>query len=49
VPDTLSGTRVLALDLSALVAGTQYRGQFEERLKKVVDEARENPEGQISS
>jgi ATP-dependent Clp protease ATP-binding subunit ClpC len=30
-----------------LVAGTQYRGQFEERLKKVVDEASENPEGQI--
>ena len=29
------------------MAGTQYRGQFEERLKKVVDEASENPEGQI--
>jgi ATP-dependent Clp protease ATP-binding subunit ClpC len=47
VPETLSGKRVLALDLSGLVAGTQYRGQFEERLKKVVDEASENPEGQI--
>src|SRR5215212_7896687 len=38
VPETLSGKRVLALDLSGLVAGTQYRGQFEERLKKVIDE-----------
>ena len=47
VPETLSGRRVLVLDLSGLVAGTQYRGQFEERLKKVVDEASENPEGQI--
>ena len=47
VPETLAGKRVLALDLSGLVAGTQYRGQFEERLKKVVDEASENPEGQI--
>src|ERR687894_1421095 len=34
-------------DLSRLVAGTQYRGQFEERLKKVVEEASENPKGQI--
>ena len=47
VPETLTGRRVLALDLSGLVAGTQYRGQFEERLKKVIDEASENPEGQI--
>src|SRR5918998_1198259 len=47
VPETLSDKRVLALDLSGLVAGTQYRGQFEERLKKVVEEASENPKGQI--
>ena len=47
VPETLSGKRVLQLDLSGIVAGTQYRGQFEERLKKVIDEARENPEEQI--
>src|ERR671921_842144 len=47
VPETLSGKRVLALDLSGLVAGTQYRGQFEKRLKKVIDEASENPEDQI--
>jgi ATP-dependent Clp protease ATP-binding subunit ClpC len=48
VPETLTGKRVLALDLSGLVAGTQYRGQFEERLKKVIDEVRENPDGQIA-
>jgi ATP-dependent Clp protease ATP-binding subunit ClpC len=47
VPETLAGKRVLALDLSGMVAGTQYRGQFEERLKKVIDEIRENPEEQI--
>jgi ATP-dependent Clp protease ATP-binding subunit ClpC len=47
VPETLSSKRILALDLSSMVAGTQYRGQFEERLKKVIDEASENPEGQI--
>ena len=44
VPETLSGKRVLQLDLSGIVAGTQYRGQFEERLKKVIDEVQENPE-----
>src|SRR5215203_5040343 len=38
VPETLSGKRVVQLDLSGIVAGTQYRGQFEERLKKVIDE-----------
>ena len=47
VPETLAGKRVLALDLSGIVAGTQYRGQFEERLKKVIDEIRESSEGQI--
>ena len=47
VPETLSGKRVLALDLSGVVAGTQYRGQFEERLKKVIDEIRESSEDQI--
>jgi len=47
VPETLAGKRVLQLDLAGVVAGTQYRGQFEERLKKVIDEARENPEEQI--
>jgi len=40
VPETLSGKRVVTLDMSAVVAGTKYRGEFEERLKKVVDEIR---------
>jgi len=47
VPETLSGKRVLALDLSGIVAGIQYRGQFEERLKKVIDEIQESSEDQI--
>src|SRR5579875_1186763 len=40
VPDTLRDRRVVALDLGGLVAGTRYRGDFEERLKKVIDEIR---------
>ncbi|MYD36515.1 MAG: ATP-dependent Clp protease ATP-binding subunit [Dehalococcoidia bacterium] len=40
VPDRLSGARLVTLDMGALVAGTKYRGEFEERLKKVVDEIR---------
>ncbi len=38
VPDLLSGKRVLSLDMGSLVAGTKYRGEFEERLKNVLDE-----------
>ncbi len=38
VPETLKRKRVLALDLSGLVAGTKYRGEFEKRLKALVDE-----------
>lgn len=38
VPDVLKNRRVLALDLSGLVAGTKYRGEFEKRLKTLVDE-----------
>ncbi|ARC57893.1 ATP-dependent Clp protease ATP-binding subunit ClpC [Frondihabitans sp. 762G35] len=38
VPESLRGKRVVALDLAAMVAGTRYRGDFEERLTKVVDE-----------
>jgi ATP-dependent Clp protease ATP-binding subunit ClpC len=41
VPDQLLDRRLLALDMGAVVAGTKYRGQFEERLKRVVDEARQ--------
>ncbi len=38
VPETLRDRRLLTLDMGALVAGTKYRGEFEERLKKVIDE-----------
>ena len=38
VPDSLKGRRVLSLDLGALVAGSKFRGEFEERLKAVMDE-----------
>ncbi|MBE3583779.1 MAG: ATP-dependent Clp protease ATP-binding subunit [Limnochordaceae bacterium] len=40
VPETLLNKRVVALDLGALVAGSKFRGEFEERLKKVMDEIR---------
>ena len=38
VPETLEGKRLLTLDVGSLVAGTKYRGEFEERLKKVIEE-----------
>tara|TARA_R110000765_G_scaffold93823_2_gene176973 strand:+ start:6638 stop:8677 length:2040 start_codon:yes stop_codon:yes gene_type:complete len=41
-PRKLLGKRILLLELSSLVAGTKYRGQFEERMKAVIDELREN-------
>lgn len=41
---SLEGKRIVALDLAQLVAGTQYRGQFEERLRRLVDELRKHPE-----
>ncbi|MCD5399490.1 MAG: NDP-hexose 4-ketoreductase [SAR202 cluster bacterium Io17-Chloro-G1] len=40
VPGTLQGKRLVTLDMGALVAGTKYRGEFEERLKKVIEEIR---------
>jgi ATP-dependent Clp protease ATP-binding subunit ClpC len=44
VPVQLADRRILALDLSLVVAGTKYRGQFEERLKAILKELRENRE-----
>ncbi|MGC8878341.1 MAG: ATP-dependent Clp protease ATP-binding subunit [Anaerolineae bacterium] len=41
-PETLLGRRVVQLDVGSLVAGTMYRGQFEERLKRVIEEIRES-------
>jgi ATP-dependent Clp protease ATP-binding subunit ClpC len=41
VPDSIKGKRVVTLDMGSLVAGTKYRGQFEERLKRVIDEIKE--------
>ena len=38
VPETLLGKRLLTLDIGSLVAGTKYRGEFEERLKKIIEE-----------
>ena len=40
VPDTLSGKRLVSLDLTGMVAGTKYRGDFEERIKTAIDEER---------
>ncbi|MFJ4901626.1 ATP-dependent Clp protease ATP-binding subunit [Streptomyces sp. NPDC088727] len=41
VPESLKGKRVVSLDMSGMVAGAQYRGQFEERLKKVIEDVQE--------
>ena len=38
IPETLQGKRLVTLDMGALVAGTKYRGEFEERLKKIIEE-----------
>ncbi len=46
IPDLLKDKRLVALDLAGLVAGTKYRGEFEERMKKVMDEVR-RAEGQV--
>ncbi|WP_151899778.1 ATP-dependent Clp protease ATP-binding subunit [Sulfurimonas hydrogeniphila] len=42
VPTSLQNKRVVALDMSALIAGAKYRGEFEDRLKAVIDEVKEN-------
>ena len=41
VPDVLEGKRIIQLDMGLLIAGTKYRGEFEERLKKIMDEIRQ--------
>ena len=41
VPDTVKNKRVVVLDLSGMVAGSKYRGEFEERIRNVIDEVRE--------
>ena len=46
VPNSLKGRRVLALDMGAMVAGSKFRGEFEERLKSVVDEIKQ-AEGEV--
>ncbi|MGY1732489.1 ATP-dependent Clp protease ATP-binding subunit [Geodermatophilus sp. SYSU D01045] len=48
VPETLRGKRLVELDLTGLVAGTRYRGDFEERLKKIIDEIREHSDEVIA-
>ena len=44
VPETIEGKQVVTLDMGLLVAGTKYRGEFEERLKKLMDEIKQNDE-----
>ena len=43
-PRVLAGKRIVALDMAAIVAGTQYRGQFEERLRKLIEELKKHNE-----
>lgn len=44
VPDSLIDKRILAIDLAGMIAGTKYRGEFEERIKKVIEEAKKDAE-----
>jgi len=43
VPSNLLGVEILSVDLGSILAGTQYRGQFEQRFKLILDEAKKNP------
>ncbi len=43
VPETLKGKQIITLDISSMVAGAKYRGEFEERMKGVMEEVRKNP------
>ena len=47
VPESLQGLRLVALDLGALIAGAKYRGQFEERLRSVLTEVRQDQQGVV--
>lgn len=44
VPETLKNKKIVSLDLTSMVAGTKYRGDFEERIKKVIDEVKASPD-----
>jgi len=44
VPPVLTGKRILALDMAGIVAGTMYRGEFEQRLKHIIDEVKNDPD-----
>lgn len=43
VPETLRGKQIITLDISSMIAGAKYRGEFEERMKGVMEEVRKNP------
>lgn len=43
-PNNLANKKIISLDMATMVAGTKYRGEFEERMKKVLKEIEDNPE-----
>ncbi|MBQ8331043.1 MAG: ATP-dependent Clp protease ATP-binding subunit [Clostridia bacterium] len=44
VPDSLTGKRIITLDIASMIAGAKYRGEFEERMKSVMEEVTKNPD-----